>query len=272
MRKVYSLPPGFSPSFSYCLSFTLLYLMSFHLYSLALSDVSVVPGKLCIEKCHFGECAQLGPQAVLPEENILALPKENILLSFPFFLICPLYFFFFPMHRWMVKTGKVRDPSVLAMNSFWLFSSLFPHLYPWVRRLGCENFPGGVVFSLQGGWVTLYMWQAHGCAFCLCMGLDVDWQGTNSNFILYTQSSAKLHASPGGKAWSEGLEKLGVSEWVLIFNFALIHLRGREGRLWVVQSLWGCKWHSESIPSFLIAVPSSNGTRGPHRKLWSFST
>lgn len=113
MRKVYSLPPDFSPSFSYCLSFTLLYLMSFHLYSLALSDVSVVPGKLCIEKCHFGECAQLGPLAVPPEENILALFSP-----FHSFLSVLFTSFFFPMHRWMVKTGKVRDPSVLAMNSF----------------------------------------------------------------------------------------------------------------------------------------------------------
>lgn len=142
---------------------------------------------------------------------------------------------------------------------------------PWVKCRGCKSFLGRVVPSLPGSWVTFYMWQAHGCTFCLCVGLDVDWQGTNSNSVLYSQSSTKPYSSLGSKGWTEGLEKLGVPEWVLIFNSALIHLRGREGRPWVVQSLWGV---SDTLKAFLpssVAVPWSNRNRGPHRKRLSFN-
>lgn len=136
--------------------------------------------------------------------------------------------------------------------------------------VGCKNCPEQVVPSLQSDWVIFYMWQTHGGTFCCCIGLDVDWRGTNSNSILYSQSSTKPYSSLGGKVWTEGLEKLRVSEWVLIFNSTLIHLRGRGGRPWVVQSLWGV---SDTLKAFLpssVAVPRSNRNRGLHRKLLSF--
>lgn len=187
------------------------------------------------------------------------------LFSFPFIIVCLLSFFFFPVHCWMVKTGAVSVILILAINSFLilLFSPL--PLGSLSQMSGCKNFPGGIVPFLQGGWVTFYMWQAHDCTFCLCMGLDVDWQGTNSNFILYSQSSAKPYSSPSGKGWTEGLEKLGVSEWVLIFNFALIHLRGQKGRLWVVQSLWGVSDTLKAFLPFQWLFPDLTETEG-HRE------
>lgn len=104
-----------------------------------------------------------------------------------------------------------------------------PPLDPWVKCLGYQNFSGGAVLPPQGGWVTFYIWQAHGCTFCHGVGLGVDWHSTNSNFILYSQSSTQLYFSPRGKGWTKGWEQLGVSGWVWIFNFALIHWEtGRE--------------------------------------------
>lgn len=236
----------------------------FHVFSFIFfnnSDVSIVPEELFLSSATFGECVPFAPR--------LCFQQETPVPSSLYFTSCPFSFFFFPMQSWMVKTGEVRVTLILAVNSFLILHSP-SHSNPWVKCLGYKSFPGGVVPSLPGSWVTFYMWQAHGCTFCLCVGLDVDWQGTNSNSILYSQSSTKPYSSLGSKGWTEGLEKLGVPEWVLIFNSALIHLRGREGRPWVVQSLWGV---SDTLKAFLpssVAVPWSNRNRGPHRKRLSF--
>lgn len=256
MRKVYSLLPCFlmeiSLSFSWlscccplgCL-FTCIFLNN--------GDVNMVSWEFVLQR------PPLQKLSVLPEENILALFSPYCLSSFLLYL---------PHHVQLV--GQDRRTLIPAVSSPLLFP--LPHLNPRIKRLGCKNCPGGVVPSLRGSRVAFCMWQAHGCTFCLCLGAVVDWQGTDGNSILYSQSSARPYSSPGSKGWTEGLEKLGVSEWVLIFNSALIHLRDREGRLWVVQSLWGV---SDTLKAFLpssVAIPWSNRNRGPHRNPLSLRT
>lgn len=80
---------------------------------------------------------------------------------------------FYPSHNF----GKVHT----CWDSFIPHPFSFHHLDLQVRRQGCNKFPGGVVPSLWGGSEHSYMWQAHGYIVCLCVGLNVDWQGTNGN-------------------------------------------------------------------------------------------
>lgn len=142
----------------------------------------------------FTECVPM-PSAMFPEGSFL-------LLLIPYSL--PWAYFqssFLLSHALWSMTGAVNTWNELIPQS----SSLAPILGSLSWMFGLWELSSSPP-CLQGGWVTFYMWQTHGCLSCLCMGLDVDWHGTNGNLILYSHSSkpcciAQQVARVRPKAW-----------------------------------------------------------------------
>lgn len=169
MRKVYFLPPGFPTQFllaSSCFHIDVFDVFSPVLFNI--SDVGIVLEGFS-EKCHFQRMWS-------PQASGCASRREHPcpLLSFPFFIVCRLFFFFLP-HAQLASQAWSDQSYISTCPEFSPNPNPSPTWIPesdvWTVRISLEE------LLLPPRWlskVTLYMWQAHGCMLCLYLGLDVD--------------------------------------------------------------------------------------------------
>lgn len=153
--------------------------------------------------------------------------------------------------------SSFRDFIFCSLSSFsspcivgWSILISTPPVDPWVKCLGYKNFSGGAVLPLQGGWVTFYIWQAHGCTSVMVW----DWMLIDTAQIATLFYIPKAQLSCTSHHIAEAGPKAG-SNWECLGEFGYLIL------LWSIERQGGknvcgtepleCKWHSESIPFFL---------------------